>query len=89
MLAGGGLHNAIFGLTKEVNCTLSEQIEAKRQAGNAISENAVVNIATGGEVAGKRRGAFPHLSPATCVLVVAIRESLPACEREPLRQEDQ
>ena len=79
------LNDAIFGSAKEIESALEEKIESERKPGEAIGENAVVDVAAGGVVAGKRRGLFPGFAAATGELVIAVGQRLPAYELAPLR----
>jgi len=71
------LEDAIFRLAKEVDGALSEEVEGERKAGEAVGEDAVVNVAAGGEVAGQRRGFLPGLAAAARILVVVTGQRLP------------
>ena len=79
--AFGLLNDAILGLAKMVQAPFRQNVESQREAGEAVGEYAIVNIAAGSEVAGQRRRTLPHFAPATRILVVAIGERLAA--REP------
>ena len=83
----GGLHDPVFGLAEQIEAALDEEVEGKRQAGGAIGEDAVVDVAAGGEVAGQGRGLLPHLAAAAGVLVVAVGEGLAGDEPEALERE--
>ncbi len=78
------LHYAVFGLAEAVKAALDKQVERERQASEPISENAVVDIAAGGEVTGQRRGLLPRLAATAGVLVVTVRERLAADEEKTL-----
>ncbi len=81
------LNDAVFRLAEVIETALGEEIEGERQAGEAIGENAVVNVAAGGVVAGERRWALPGFAAAARVLVVAIAEGLMGGEPEALAEE--
>jgi len=85
-LAAWLLNDAIFGSAKEIESALEEKIESERKPGEAIGENAVVDVAAGGVVAGKRRGLFPGFAPATGVLVIAVGQRLAADEPKTLEE---
>ena len=57
----GGLHHAVFRLAEQVESALGEEIQRERKAGGPVGEDAVVNVAAGGEVSGQGRGLF-HIS---------------------------
>ena len=80
------LHDAILGAAKEIESALEEQVEGERKAGEAIGQNAVVNVAAGGVVAGERRGFFPGFAAAAGVLVIAVGQRLPADEPKSLEE---
>ena len=80
----GLLDYAVFGLAEMIESALGEEVEGERQAGEAIGEDAVVDIAAGGVVAGERRGPLPGFAAAARVLVVAIAEGLMCGEPETL-----
>jgi len=73
---GGCLNDPVFGLSEAISTTLDEQVEGKRQAGDAVREDAVVDVAAGCVITGERRGLLPRFAAAAYVLVVAIREGL-------------
>jgi len=75
-LPGRRLDDAIFRIAKVIEAALANQVESKRKASNPVGEDAVVNVAAGGVIAGEGRGFLPGLSTTTCVLVVTIREGL-------------
>ena len=93
------LHDAILWTAKEIESALEEQVESERKPGKAIGQNAVVDVAAGGVVAGERRGLFPGFAAAAGVLVIAVGQRLAAdepksleekgcqeCGRDPLRE---
>lgn len=71
-----GLSDPFFRLSNEVKPSLGQQIKRKGQSRKAVGQNAVVNIAAGGEVPGQGRRFLPHFPSASCVLVVAVGERL-------------
>jgi hypothetical protein len=81
------LHHAIFGLPKVVKAALGEQIERKRETGDAVGEHSIVDVAATGVIAGERRRPLPHFAAAARVLVVAIAQRLVRREPESLREE--
>ena len=72
----GGLHDAVFRLAEKIETALDKQIERERKAGDAIGEDAVVDVAAAGVVPGQRRRLLPCLAAAAGVLVVAVGERL-------------
>jgi len=70
------LNHPIFRLAKVVKAALRKQVQRQRQAGQPVTENAIVNIAASGVVAGQGGRPLPGLTPATRILVVAIAERL-------------
>ena len=80
------LHDAILGIAKKIEPALEEEIEGERKAGEAVGENAVVNVAAGGVVAGEGRRLFPGFAAAAGVLVVAVGKRLAAYEPESLEE---
>ena len=80
------LHHPVFGLAEEIECALGQQIQSQRQPREPVGQNAVVNVAAGGVVAGQRRGLFPGFAPAARVLVVAVRQRLAAGEPKSLQE---
>jgi len=86
-LAAGILYDAILWTAKEIESTLDEEIEGERKPGEAVGQNAVVDVAAGGVVASERRGIFPGFAAAAGVLIVAVGQRLPADEPKPLQQE--
>ncbi len=83
----GCLHDPVFRFAEQIEAALDEQVEGERQTGSAIGEDAVVDVAAGGEVAGQGRGLLPHLAAAARVLVVAVGEGLVGDEPEALDEE--
>ena len=72
-----------------VEGALGGKVEREREAGQAVGEDTVVDIAATGKVSGQGRRLLPHLAPTAGVLVVTVRERLTAGEPQPLRQEEQ
>src|SRR5258708_6824433 len=87
-LSNAGLHNAVLGFAEQVERTLDEKIQSDRKPGGPIGEDAVVNVAAGGEVAREGRGLFPNLASAAGVLVVAVAERLMGDEPEALEEKN-
>lgn len=50
--AAGFLHHAVFGLSEQIEGALGEEVQREREAGEAVAENAIANVAAGGIVAG-------------------------------------
>ena len=72
------LNDAVFGLAEMVEPLLGKKIQSERQSCQPVGQNAVVNVAAGGEVAGQRRWPLPGFAPAACVLVILVCERLAA-----------
>ena len=85
-LAARLLNDAIFGAAKKVESAVDEEVESERKSGEAVGENAVVNVAAGGVVAGEGRRPFPGFAAATRVLIVAIGQRLAAYDPESLEE---
>ncbi len=81
------LKDPVFGLSQMIESTLREEVQREGKTGEAIGENAVVNIAAGCVVAGQSRWALPGLASAARILVVAIAERLMGGEPQALCQE--
>ncbi len=64
-------------------------LQGERQAGDAIPQGAVVDIAAAGEVSGERIWLLPHLPAAAGEIVVPRCEGLPMKYPEALRQEQE
>jgi hypothetical protein len=62
-----GLDDAVFRFAEVVEGALGEVVEGEREAGEAIDENAVVDVAAGGVVAGDGGGALPGFAAAAGV----------------------
>ncbi len=69
---------------------MTQALHGEREAGDAIGEGAVaVEVAAGGEVAGERRGALPHLAAALGVAVVLLGELLVVDDPEALGEKEE
>ena len=80
------LNDTIFRIAKKIECPVDEEIECERESGEPVGENAIVNVAAGGVVAGEGRGLFPGFAAAAGVLVVAVGEGLAAYDPESLEE---
>jgi len=67
---------------------LGEKIEREGKAGGAVGEDAVVNVAAGGEVSGQRRGLLPDFAPAACVLIIGVGQVLTRDQPEALDEKN-
>ena len=81
-----GLHHAVLGLAEQVQPALGQKVQRQRQSGQPVGQNAVVDVAAGGVVAGQRRGLLPGLAPAARILVVGVGQRLAAGQPESLHQ---
>ncbi len=72
------LRDAVFGFAQQIEGAFRKQVQGQRQSGQPVRQDAVVNVAAGGKVAGQGRGLFPGFAPAARVLVIAVGERLPA-----------
>ena len=82
------LHHAILRLAHEIEPALGEKIQRQRKPGQPVGQNAVVNVAAGGVVAGQRRRLLPGFAPAARVLVIDVRQCLAADEPESLHEKE-
>ncbi len=82
----GSLHKVVFRLADQIQRPLGQQIQRQRQPGQPVTQNAVVNIAAGGVVAGQRLRPLPGLASAAGILVVAIGQRLPPDQPKPLNE---
>jgi hypothetical protein len=81
---------AIFWFAEPVGAEHGEPLDRKREAGEAIGKGAVaLEVAAGGEVACKGRGALPHLAAALSVTVVLLGELLAVDDPEALCEEEE
>ena len=87
-LAARLLYDAILRLAHEIKPALGQKIQRERKPGQPVRQNAVVNVAAGGVVAGQRRRLFPGLASATRVLVIEVSQCLAADEPESLQQKE-
>ena len=83
-----GLHHAVFWFAEAVEAALDEQVQGERKPGGAIGQDAVVDVAAGGEVAREGRRLLPDLASAASVLVVAVAERLMRDKPESLDEKD-
>ncbi len=82
----GDLDDAVLGLAEVVQDALDFEVDGEGKPGEAIDEDAVVNISAGGVVAGEGGGPLPDFAAAAGVLVVAIAEGLVGDEVEALEE---
>ena len=69
-----------------IQALLEQEVERERQPCQTVGQNAIMDIATAGKVAGQGRRPLPHLASATGILVVAIRQRLAAGEPQSLEE---
>ena len=86
-LPARGLDDSVFRLAKVIKAALDEEIDGERKSGNAVGEDAIVDVAAGGVVASERGGLLPGFPSATRVLIVAIRKRLVSRYPKALYQE--
>ena len=79
-----GLHDPVFRFAEQVEAALEQQVQGEGKAGQAIGQDAVMNVSAGGKVAGQGRRLLPHLASAARVAVVAVAERLVGDEPEAL-----
>ena len=78
------LHYAILRLAREIEPALGQKIQRERKPRQPVRQNAVVNVAAGGVVAGQRRRLFPGFASAARVLIINVCQRLAADEPESL-----
>jgi len=80
---------AVLGFTEFVGAEHDEPLHGEGKACEAIGEGAItVEVATGGEVTGERRRAFPHLAATFGVAVVLLGELLAVDDPEALGEKE-
>ena len=82
------LDHAILWLAQQIESALGQKIESERKPGQPVRQNAVVNVAAGGVVAGQGRWLFPGFASAARVLVIDVRQCLAADEPESLHEKE-
>ena len=82
------LNDAVLGLAEAVENAFEFEVQSEGQAGEAIDENAVVDVSAGGVVTGKGGGTLPDLTAAAGVLVVAIAQGLMSGNPEALEEKE-
>ena len=87
-LAAPLLHHPVLRLAQQIEPALGQKIQRQRESRQPVGQYAVMNVAAGGVVAGQGRRLLPGFAPAARVLVIEVRQCLPADQPESLHEKE-